>query len=638
MTEETQTQPPHSPDHHARHHRERLWLIVGLLIIIGGLLALGILPRLTNNKLLAQQVTDAKSHVPEVVVATPKWTPDTGVMLPGNIEAIAETTINARTTGYLRKLHVDIGSKVKAGDVLAEIQAPDMDQQAYQAVAQTSQSRAVVTQSQADVDRQRTTVVQNEAEVAKQRAMVEQAQAQLTSSQAVASQSIAAEQGAEAQLEHMKLQLDVQHANLKTQQAQENLAKASYQRYKGLVEQGFDSQQDLDQAEATMKTYQAAVGSAQASIKAAEADIVSAQKAVQAAKETVKSAQANVLANQKNVAANEAALKSIQAAVQYAQQSVRVSQATVSANQATVNSNLANERRYAVMQKFQKVLAPFDGVITARGVDEGALIVGDSSNAGNVASTATVSNSSTTATGTGMLGIARTDIVRIQVSVPQSFVPALHTGANAKVTIRELPRREFSGIITRMAGALDSVSRTQLVEVQLPNKDGALVPGMYAQVQISPKVPLKTLRVPGTTLIVDANGTRVGVVSADNTVHLQKVLIGRDFGNEVEILKGLKGKEKLVNNPSDLLQDGDKVQIVQPANATKGTKGSTPGGDAAPTGKGGRDTASEGDTGTGGGKEAAAGTGGKPSAESDAANGKPAGKSGRHGSGSDAEK
>ena len=130
--------------------------------------------------------------------------------------------------------------------------------------------------------------------------------------------------------------------------------------------------------------------------------------------------------------------------------------------------------------------------------------------------------------------------------------------------------------------------RTQLVEVHINNTDGSLVPGMYASVQITPSTPPKSLRVPGTVLIVDSNGTRVGVVTKENKVHLQPVVVGRDFGKEVEILSGLKGREKLVNNPSDLLQDGDTVQIstAAPPSVTgkAGADDSSPGG--APGGKG----------------------------------------------------
>lgn len=567
MSEESQMPTLNAPT--KKHNREMflLALVVGIIVIC--LLVVGILPRLKRNTALAQGVKEAKGNVPEVVIARPKLVPDAGLNLPGNIEAIKQTTINARSTGYLRHLFVDIGSHVRTGQVLAEIQAPDMDQQADQANAQTAQARAVVSQSQADVNRQRASVAQTQADVAKQRATVEQTQAQLASAVAAQAQAQAAEQGAEAQITHAQQALGVQQANLTQQQAQLNLAQTTYTRYQGLVKDGFDTQQDLDQAFATLKTTQATVASAQAQIQSAEADVIAAQKAVESAKSAVTAAQANIKAAQKNVQANQASLVSTEATVKYSQESVQVSRATVNANLASVTANLANQRRYAVMQAFQRVMAPFDGVITARNVDAGALIVADNSgaSASSGTSSATTSNSTTGSGGTGMLVIARTDTVRIQISVPQAFVPALSTGSNARVTVRELPGKVFTGTVTLRAGAMDTASRTQAVEVHLPNPGGVLVPGMYAQVNIKPVHPPMSLRVPGTTLIVDANGTRVGIVKKDMTVHLQPVVIGRDFGTDVEILSGLTGHEKLVNNPSDLLKDNDKVQIAPPSRA-----------------------------------------------------------------------
>ena len=367
----------------------------------------------------------------------------------------------------------------------------------------------------------------------------------------------------------------MQQSNLKQQQAQATLAQATYTRYQGLVSQGFDTQQDLDQALATLQTSQATVVSAQAQIQSAQADVVSAQKAIQAAKSAVAAAQSNITAAQKNVQANQASLASTQATVKYSQEGVAVSRATVNANQQTVSADLANQRRYAVMQSFQRITAPFDGVITARSVDTGALIVADNTgaNASAGAVSAVTSNSATGSGGTGMLALARTDTVRIQISVPQAFVPALSGGSNARVTVRELPGKTFTGTVSLRSGAMDTASRTQDVEVHIANPGGVLVPGMYAQVNIRPIHPALSLRVPGTALIVDANGTRVGVVRRDNTVHMQPVVIGRDFGTDVEILDGLAGHEKLVNNPTDLLQDGDKVQIAPPAKAKPGGRG-----------------------------------------------------------------
>jgi multidrug efflux pump subunit AcrA (membrane-fusion protein) len=626
-----------------RSHRREVLLLGGLaVLLIVGLLALGIGPRMSRNAALAQRAKQVKSSVPSVIVTKPKWVADATISLPGNIEAIKETTISARSTGYLRQLFVDIGAHVKAGQVVAVVAAPDMDQQYYQATAQTSQSRAVVAESQADVKRQNAVVAQDQADVAKQRAMMEQAQAQVVSAQAAAQQAAAAEEGAEASLVHYQQAFSQQQANLKAQQAQMQLAETTYGRYKDLVSQGFDSQQDLDQALATMKADQANVAAGQAAVQSAQADISLAEKNLAAAKAAYKAAQSNVAASVKNVQANRAALVSSQDTVKYQLESVRVSQATVNANRAGVVANQANEQRYSVMRAFQKIVAPFDGVITARMVDIGALVVADSQSGSSASASALVSNSSVTAGGGGLLGIARTDEVRIQVSVPQAFVNSLMTGSNAVVTVRELPGRTFNGSVTLRAGALDTTSRTQLVEVHIKNTDGSLVPGMYASVEISPLNPPRTLRVPGTALIVDASGTRVGIVTPKKVVHLQPVEIGRDFGTEVEILKGLEGNELLINNPSDLLQEGDKVQIVAPTGGRRGRGGAggaagsegaggQPGGAAGATGGSGRpgrprSGAETGGSESSGGQNGARGSG---AAGNDGTGGQPGGANGR---------
>src|SRR5262249_34322010 len=148
----------------------------------------------------------------------------------------------------------------------------------------------------------------------------------------------------------------------------------------------------------------------------------------------------------------------------------------------------------AVLRGFEKVIAPFDGVITARSVDVGALINAGGSGGNNPATSPTPS--------TGMLGIARTDAVRIQVSVPQTYVPALRAGSAARVTVSELPGRVFAGSVALRAGALDAASRTQLVEVHLPNRTGALVPGMYAEVRLTPAHAPVRLQIPGSALVV----------------------------------------------------------------------------------------------------------------------------------------
>jgi multidrug efflux pump subunit AcrA (membrane-fusion protein) len=354
---------------------------------------------------------------------------------------------------------------------------------------------------------------------------------------------------------------------LKLAQAQRDLAQATYTRYDTLYKQGFESAQDVDTQAAGLKTATATVVSAESGVSAAQSDVASAQQAVSAAQASAESANANIDASRKNLAANQAALTTTIAAVKYARQNILFSAATVQANRAAVDASQANQQRYEVMQGFENVVAPFDGVITARNVDVGTLIVADSNNgvlgAPSTSGTTATGGMPTTAPSTGMFGIARTDSVRIDVSVPQTYVPTLRAGSSADVTVQEIAGQVFHGMVTLRSGAMDTASRTQLVEIILPNPKQELVPGMYANVEINPVRPLMTLRIPGTALIADSEGTRVAEVSRAGKVHFQAVTVGRDFGTEMEIVSGLAGRERLIDNPSDLLQEGAIVKAVK---------------------------------------------------------------------------
>ena len=475
--------------------KEKLFGLIALSLIILSLLAVGILPRLARNAALAQRVKQAQANVPVVTVVTPRWVNEGGLSLPGNVQAIMETPINALSTGYVRRMYVDIGYHVKAGQLLAEVASPDLDQQLYQAQAQTAQSRATVGQSQS-------TVAQEQASVVQARAMEAQAQAQLAAA---------------------RHELDVQKGTLNQARAQLDLATVTNTRYQSLAAQGFVSQENADSTAAAVKTEAAVVESAQAAVQMAQADIQAAQQAV----------------------------ASSTAAVAAAQHTVKAGQKFVQANRNAAHANLANARHYEALRAYERVVAPFGGVITARSVDVGSMVT-----AGGTQISPTGSPLQT-----GMFAIDRTDVVRIQVNVPQTYVAAIRRGSGAQVTVREVPGRVFTGTVTLRAGALDPYSRMELVEVHLPNPDDLLVPGMYAQVHITPLHPLMTLRVPDTALIIDAHGTRVAVLTTKGTVHLQPVHIGRDFGTVMEITGGLKGDETLVDNPPDSLQEGDRVQV-----------------------------------------------------------------------------
>jgi len=225
----------------------------------------------------------------------------------------------------------------------------------------------------------------------------------------------------------------------------------------------------------------------------------------------------------------------------------------VDASRAAVNADEANVHRLLELQSFQKVYAPFDGVITVRNVDPGSLI----------------SAGSTTGT-RELFRLAQVDVLRIFVYVPQSCAPDIKAGQSADVSVRELPGRVFQGTVTRTAGAIDPTSRTLLTEVQVPNPDGLLLSGSYATVRFKVQRPSPPLVVPQSALLIDANGVRVALVDADGTLHYRSIQIGRDFGNDAEVLSGLDTIDALATGLSANIAEGSRIEIAKPASTAPG--------------------------------------------------------------------
>jgi len=200
-------------------------------------------------------------------------------------------------------------------------------------------------------------------------------------------------------------------------------------------------------------------------------------------------------------------------------------------------------QRLTALRSFQQLTAPFDGIITARAVDRGALI--------------TAGSGSTSAP---LFRMARAERLRIYVRVPQTWVRALTPGGQAQVLVPEFPARTFLGQVVSTAGALDQASRTLLTEVQIPNDDGSLLPGMFANVQFAITRAEPPLWLPATALILGAGGVQVAVVRDDQTVHVQTVEVGHDLGQKVEIVAGLTGTESVIVNGGDGLREGLRVR------------------------------------------------------------------------------
>jgi RND family efflux transporter MFP subunit len=201
----------------------------------------------------------------------------------------------------------------------------------------------------------------------------------------------------------------------------------------------------------------------------------------------------------------------------------------------------ANVARLDQVQSYRLVKAPFEGVITLRNVDVGALV-----NAGN----------------TLLFRIAQISTLRTYLNVPQTNASDVRVGQRALVTVSNLPGRQFAGVVARTANALDPSSRTLLVEVHVPNPDRALLPGMYARVDLIGPRANAPLRIPSDALIVRGEGTEVAVVRNGHTVHLQKIEVGRDYGDHLEVLGGISEGQTIIANPGDVVREGSQVQPV----------------------------------------------------------------------------
>jgi RND family efflux transporter MFP subunit len=332
------------------------------------------------------------------------------VVLPGTVQALQDAVVYARTSGYVKTFTVDIGDHVKAGQVLATLDTPEVDQELRAAQAATVQARA----------------------------------------------------------------------NIEQAKTQRELASTESTRYQTLAGSGVVSQQDMEEHRASFDARTA------------------------------------------NLQATEAAR----------------------------GSALANLQRLRELKGFATVVAPFDGVITSRSVELGQLVA--------------------SGTGQALFRVANTSVVRVFVNVPQSYASAVRVGSDATVMLRELPSRPFVGQVSRSSGALDQATRTLLTEIRIPNPDGALLPGMYAQLTLAVSRTDAPLMIRPSSMVADASGTRVAVVE-HGAIHWRPVRIDSDLGDQVSVLSGLQGTDEIVVAPSDRLTEGLLVtaEVAKPPAAGK---------------------------------------------------------------------
>jgi RND family efflux transporter MFP subunit len=391
------------PQFPPRRSRGRLAVSLIVLLLLAGTLGYGFWQ---HYQLHAEVIATAEARrdaVPAVRTAVIKASaPVRSVTWPGTTEAFEQANINARASGYISKRNVDIGSRVKAGDLLVEITAPEVEHQIAQAEGTLAQLRAALLQAQANRD----------------------------------------------------------------------LAQVTWDRDKRLVQQGWTTAQQGDTDRLTLEARIAAVAVAGANITAQEAQL-------------------QVLDQQK---------------------------------------------------VYQSVVAPFDGVITLRNVDVGTLVQADSSS------------------GTFMFTLAHSDVIRIQLYVPQDDALGVAPGTQAIVRVPELPGRDFPGTVARIADALQPGTRTLLTEIDVPNPDHALSPGMYCRVEL--KIPRTgpSVIVPSEAVVFNRDGLSVAVVE-DGMVHMRNITSVRDLGTSVEVSTGVKEGDRVILNPQVDLTDGRKVAL-----------------------------------------------------------------------------
>jgi RND family efflux transporter MFP subunit len=376
--------------------------LTGIVFAIAAIVivATGLYSRASGNARL-REWTDAQA-IPIVAVAPPASGANAGALeLPGRLEAYSRAPIYARVSGYLKSWKYDIGARVKAGQVLAEIETPDLDQQLQQA-----------------------------------------------------------------------------RADLNTAQANEKLAEVTAERWQKILKSNAVSKQDVDEKVSDLAAKRAAVASAK-----------------------------------------------------------------------------ANVDRYVAMKGFTHIVAPFEGVVTARNTDVGALI-----NAG-------------TAAGLELFVISDTHKLRAYVNVPQVYVRNVQPGTKAELTVPEHPEKSYAATIETSSQAVTAASGTTLMQLVVDNSADELLPGSYANARLQLPSNAEALSIPASALIFDAKGLSVAIVGADNRVAVKTVTIARDLGSKIEIASGLGANDRVIQNPPDGIATGAEVRIAgSTAKAPDGAK------------------------------------------------------------------
>jgi RND family efflux transporter MFP subunit len=371
------------------HHQTRRLKRLALYVLIAAIVvaACGIFSRLHARTALANSTLAAA--VPTVIVVAPHHSDSSNeLVLPGDVQAYTDAPIYARTSGYLKRWYADIGTQVKAGDMLADIETPEVD-------AQYRQTKA----------------------------------------------------------------------DLATAEANNHLSQTTAARFQDLKKTGLVAAQDVDNA-----------------------------------------------------------------------------QGDADAKKAQLESARQNLQRLEQMEGFNRITAPFDGVVTARHIDVGALVTAGS------------------ASGQELFHMTATSRLRVYVQVPQAYADLVHVGLDAELSFPERPDRRFPAKVVSTSRSIDATTRTLLTQLEVDNSKGELLSGSFVQVHLPLPLGLASWRLPSNTLLFRADGLHVATVDANNRVQLNTVTIGRDFGNEIEVLSGVAANDRVIINPVDSLLSGAQVQ------------------------------------------------------------------------------
>lgn len=481
------------------------------------------------------------------------------ISLPGDVHPWEETTLYAKVPGYLATIPVDKGDTVKAGQVLATIEAPELQadrdqaQQTYQSTLASAQgSRATNARADAEQRRARAAAEKAQADYTQASAGVARAKALFQQAQGAVRQAEAQQQQAQAGLEESQSQAEKAQADLEAARAEQRLADVTYERYQGIYDKNpmLIAKQDVDTAESRARAARSKTAAAQSALQSAQAHSKAAQAQVNMAAAQIEQAQAQVVAAQEQVRIAQAQQVGLQKQVTVATQDVAISgkqravtQAKVQETQFQAGAGRSALNRVAAIADYAHIRAPFHGTIIKRFVDPGAFI----------------QTASTSQNAAAIVTVANLDSVRVYLNVPEVEARFIHVGTPVKIVTTGLPDTVFTGRVARTAASLDSKTRTLLAEVDLPNPNRQILPGTYAMVKTVLETHKQVVSIPSLAVGSDKSGKFVFVVASGKAKRVV-VTTGFDDGSYTEVLTGLQGQEEVVVTGRDALTPNMAVQ------------------------------------------------------------------------------